>query len=75
MSQRAVYPPGLDSQAIPRRLSPSVISNGHLFLTGMTGSAPDGIMPRDPKPSSVQLSTRLRGCGMPQKRILGLWSK
>ena len=49
MSQRAVYPPGLDSQAIPLRLSPGVISNGHLFLTGMTGSAPDGIMPTDPE--------------------------
>ncbi|UUV04820.1 RidA family protein [Ruegeria sp. YS9] len=30
-------------------ISPGVISGGHVFLTGMTGSAADGSMPYDPE--------------------------
>ncbi|MEM9795835.1 MAG: RidA family protein [Pseudomonadota bacterium] len=29
-------------------LSPAIRSGNHLFLTGMTGSGPDGAMPSDP---------------------------
>lgn len=49
MSQhRAVYPRGLSADEIPLKLSPGVASNGHLFVTGMTGSGPDGSMPETP---------------------------
>ena len=49
MSLRAVYPEGLDATSVPLKLSPGIISYGHLFLTGLTGSAPDGSMPADPE--------------------------
>lgn len=46
--RRAVHPPSSAEAARALRLSPGVVSNGHLFLTGMTGSGPNG-MPRDPE--------------------------
>ena len=49
MSQRAVYPPGVTAADMPMRLSPAVLSHGHLFVTGMTGSAPDGSLSDDPE--------------------------
>lgn len=48
MNQRPLYPNGVTAADIPLKLSPGIISNGHLFLTGMTGSAPDQSMPDDP---------------------------
>lgn len=48
MTQRAIYPTGLGPDDIPLRLSPGILSHGHLFLTGITGSAGDGSMPTDP---------------------------
>lgn len=49
MSQRAIYPDGLSADDIPLKLSPAVQSHGHLFLTGLTGSAADGTIPADPE--------------------------
>lgn len=49
MSHRAIYPQGLSAGDVALKLSPAVLSNGHLFLTGMTGSAPDGDMPSAPQ--------------------------
>ena len=49
MSQRAIFPAGLTAADIPLKLSPAILSHGHLFLTGITGSAGDGTMPEDPK--------------------------
>ena len=49
MSQRAIYPGGLSADDVPLNLSPAILSNGHLFLTGITGSGPDGTMPDDPE--------------------------
>lgn len=49
MSVRAVFPPGVDPDVLPIRLSPGIVSHGHLFLTGLTGSLPDGTMPSDPE--------------------------
>lgn len=31
------------------KMSPAILSNGHLFLTGVTGSGPDGVMPETPE--------------------------
>ena len=45
---RAIFPPGSEASAQALRLSPGVLSNGHIFVTGMTGSAADGSMPQDP---------------------------
>ena len=30
-------------------MSPAILSGNHLFLTGVTGSGPDGHMPQDPE--------------------------
>ena len=49
MTQRSVYPKGLSAEDIPLKLSPGVVSNGHLFVTGMTGSGADGVMPPEPE--------------------------
>ncbi|MEM9779580.1 MAG: RidA family protein [Pseudomonadota bacterium] len=47
MAQRALFPPGSHAAASQIKVSPGVISNGHVFLTGVTGSLPDGTMPLD----------------------------
>ncbi len=47
--RRGVYPPGARQTADEIRVSPAVISNGLVFLTGMTGSAPDGAISDDPE--------------------------
>ena len=49
MTRRAIYPQGSRAQADAIKVSPGVVSGNHLFLTGMTGSAPDGTMPADPE--------------------------
>ena len=45
---QAILPPGSEQSAENLKLSPGVLSNEHLFLTGITGSSPDGEMPTDP---------------------------
>lgn len=47
MDRRALCPAGAGATADRLRLSPGVVSGGHAFLTGMTGSGPDGAMPAD----------------------------
>lgn len=49
MSAKAVFPPGSEAAAETLALSPGVASNGHLFLSGMTGSDAAGNMPEDPE--------------------------
>ncbi len=53
MMPTAIYPDGLTPDDIPLSLSPAVLSNGHLFVTGMTGSRADGTMPEDPREQFV----------------------
>jgi enamine deaminase RidA (YjgF/YER057c/UK114 family) len=45
MTPTALIPAGARATADQMKLSPGVISGGHVFLTGMTGSRPDGTMP------------------------------
>jgi enamine deaminase RidA (YjgF/YER057c/UK114 family) len=47
MPIRAIIPPALATRAANARMSPAILSNGHLFLTGVTGVADDGSMPED----------------------------
>lgn len=46
MTRRALFPAG-GSRATADRigLSPGIVSRTHVYLTGMTGSGPDGTMP------------------------------
>jgi enamine deaminase RidA (YjgF/YER057c/UK114 family) len=45
MVKQALIPPGTEAAVNQMKLSPGVISGNHVFLTGMTGSSPDGFMP------------------------------
>lgn len=45
MKRRALFPGGRRSTADKLKLSPGIVSGDHVFLTGMTGSGPDGEMP------------------------------
>lgn len=48
MCARAIVPPGLSGSGAQLALSPGILSGGHVFVTGMTGSRPDGTVPEDP---------------------------
>lgn len=49
MARRAIVPPGFAAAATAANMSPAILSNGHLFFTGVTGSGPDGTLPEDPE--------------------------
>ncbi|MEM1383291.1 MAG: RidA family protein [Pseudomonadota bacterium] len=49
MARRALVPRGFEAAAERMALSPGIVSAGHVFLTGITGSRPDGAMPADPE--------------------------
>jgi enamine deaminase RidA (YjgF/YER057c/UK114 family) len=49
MTPKALFPPGSRATADRMQLSPGIISGNHVFLTGMTGSSPDGSMPANPQ--------------------------
>lgn len=49
MKPQAVIPPEFEQAADALALSPGVLSSGHLFLSGTTGSLPEGTMPKDPE--------------------------
>ncbi|WP_254899154.1 hypothetical protein [Thalassococcus arenae] len=46
--KRALVPPAFAETAQRLAMSPGILSNGHVFLTGVTASGPDGTMPADP---------------------------
>ncbi|MEM9912504.1 MAG: RidA family protein [Pseudomonadota bacterium] len=47
--KRAVTPAAFRESAAQSRMSPGIVCNDFVFLTGVTGSAPDGAMPEDPE--------------------------
>ncbi len=47
MAIRPLFPEGSETSAFQIKVSPGVLSGGHIFLTGMTGSRADGSMPLD----------------------------
>lgn len=49
MPARPIIPAAMRAAHDVMRLSPGVMSNGHLFLTGMTGADAMGAMPADPE--------------------------
>lgn len=46
MSKRAIIPPEVARAAEQLHMSPGIVSGDHIFLTGTTGSLPDGTMPQ-----------------------------
>lgn len=49
MTKRALMPEGFRPVAGGARMSPGIVSGDFVFLTGMTGSLPDGRVPADPE--------------------------
>lgn len=49
MTIKPIIPPGAEALAARFKASAGVIAGDFIFLTGMTGSAPDGRMPAEPK--------------------------
>ncbi|MFF2323973.1 RidA family protein [Agrobacterium sp. NPDC058088] len=47
MKRKALFPAGVRTTADQIKLSPGIVSGNHIFLTGMTGSGPDGTMPEN----------------------------
>lgn len=46
--KQVIMPSGMKA-ARAARMSPGILSHGHLFLTGMTGAGADGRVPEDPE--------------------------
>ena len=46
---KALIPEGFEWVERDWRMSPGLISNGHVFLTGMTGARADGSLPDTPR--------------------------
>ena len=49
MTHQSLIPEGAEGAVAELKLSPGVLSTGHVFVTGMTGSSPDGTMPEAPE--------------------------
>ena len=49
MSAKALIPPGMEGASQTLALSPGVLSHGHVFVTGMTGSDASGALSDDPE--------------------------
>lgn len=49
MTKRLICPENARHAADALNMSPGILSNGYLFMTGTTGSGPDGSMPSDPE--------------------------
>lgn len=47
MNKRALIPPALRAACEDAGMSPGLQAGGFVFLTGVTGSAADGVMPTD----------------------------
>lgn len=49
MPKRALIPEAAKPAVAELKMSPGILSGDHVFLTGVTGSGPDGAMPDDPE--------------------------
>ncbi len=49
MPIRAVFPPAFRAAAARAKMSPAIVSGGHVFFTGVTGSDAEGRIPADPE--------------------------
>lgn len=70
MSKRAIIPEAFRSAAEAAGMSPGVVSGGHVFLTGVTGSGADGAMPEEAEQQfrvafeKIGLVLAEAGCGL-----------
>jgi enamine deaminase RidA (YjgF/YER057c/UK114 family) len=68
MGRRAIVPPTLKGYYDDWKMSPGLISGDHLFLTGFTGTGPDGTCSPDPetqfRTAFAQVKMVLREAGL-----------
>lgn len=48
MAKRLIMPPAFRAASDQLKMSPGIVSGGHVFLTGVTGGDSQGRMPEDP---------------------------
>ena len=74
MTKTALFPPGSKDQATQVKVSPGIISGDHVFLTGVTGSRPDGSMPENPedqiRSAFNKISLILAQAGLDRKSVV-----
>lgn len=61
MSTKAIVPPAMRALYENWRMAPGLLSDGHLFLTGFTGTGLDGRVSDDPQ---TQIETAFEQVGM-----------
>ena len=61
MTKRAIAPPEFRAAADQLKMSPAILSGGHVFLTGVTGSDAEGQMPAD---SAAQIRAAFEKIGL-----------
>lgn len=49
MNRRPIIPAEFHSSYEQMKISPGLVSGNHVFFSGVTGSDPDGKMPKDPE--------------------------
>lgn len=59
--KQVVVPEGFEATAEALAMSPAVISKGHVFCTGVTGSGPDGTMPEGAEAQARAVFAKLAG--------------
>ncbi len=59
--KRALIPDDFREAANALNMSPGIVSGNHVFLTGVTGSNPDGAMPDDPKTQFLNVFNKIAG--------------
>ena len=70
MGKRAIIPKAFRQAAEAARMSPGIVSGGHVFLTGVTGSGADGAMPEsyvaqfEAAFEKIRLVLAEAGCGL-----------
>jgi enamine deaminase RidA (YjgF/YER057c/UK114 family) len=59
--KRVLIPPDFREAAEKLNMSPGIVSGDHVFLTGVTGSDPTGLMPAEPEAQFRNIFQKIAG--------------
>ena len=59
--KRVLIPPDFREAAEKLNMSPGIVSGDHIFLTGVTGSDPTGLMPAEPETQFRNIFQKIAG--------------
>lgn len=78
MSKTLIQPPGSEVAVRQACMSPGIMAGPLLFVTGMTGSGPDGTMPDDPttqfRAAFDKIGTVLHEAGLDFEQVVEMTS-